>query len=188
MFIDDHVIEADSYDALQIFIHKLETANAIYGLKISTSKMKTMTCKGRDTVRNKIVTNNNTIEKMNTFYYLGCSISYQSDGDITVKISKFLQVMGIINRTLNPSQVRKHTRLQMYNTLALPTILYRCETWAVREDDKLRISAEIKFIIINAKYTWQDNKTNENILTKLKINPVAKKIQNYRNKRLQRAQ
>jgi hypothetical protein len=34
--------------------------NAIYGPKISTSKMKTMACKGRDTVRNKLVTNNNT--------------------------------------------------------------------------------------------------------------------------------
>jgi len=66
--------------------------------------MKTMACKGRDTVRNKILTNNNnTIEKINTFNYLGCSISYQNDKDITVKISKFLQVMGNINRTLKPS-------------------------------------------------------------------------------------
>ena len=63
-----------------------------------------MACKGRDTVRNKILTNNNnTIEKINTFNYLGCSISYQNDKDITVKISKFLQVMGNINRTLKPS-------------------------------------------------------------------------------------
>jgi hypothetical protein len=141
--------------------------------------MKTMACKGRDTVRNKIVTNNNTIEKMNTFSYLGCSISYQYDKDITVKIAKFLQVMGIINRTLKPSQVQKHTRLQIYNTLVLPTILHRCETWAIREEDKPRMPAEIKFITITVKYTWQDNKTNENILLKLKINPVAKKIQNY---------
>lgn len=86
MFTDDHVTEADSYDALQISIHKLEAVNAIYGLKISTSKMKTMACKGRDTVRNKIVTNNNTKQKINTFSYLGCSISYQNDKDITVKI------------------------------------------------------------------------------------------------------
>jgi len=128
LFTDDHVIEADSYAALQISVHKLQTVNAIYGQKISTNKMKTMACKGRDTVRNKVVTNNNTIEKINTFNYPGFSISYQNDKDITVKTSKFLQVMGIINRTLKPSQVQKHTRLQIYNTLALPTILYRHET------------------------------------------------------------
>jgi len=125
--------------------------------------MKTMACKGRDTVRNKIVTNNNTKQKINTFSYLGCSISYQNDKDITVNISKFLQVMGIINRTLKPSQVQKHTRLHIYNTLALPTILYRCETSGIREEDKTRMSVEIKFMAITVKYIWQDNKTNENI-------------------------
>jgi hypothetical protein len=31
-------------------------------------------------------------------------------------------------------------------------------------------------------YTWQDYKTNENILSELKINPVVKKIPNYINK------
>jgi tRNA/tmRNA/rRNA uracil-C5-methylase (TrmA/RlmC/RlmD family) len=33
-----------------------------------------------------------------------------------------------------------------------------------------------------AKYMWQDYKTNEDILSELKINPVEKKLQNYRNK------
>jgi hypothetical protein len=33
-----------------------------------------------------------------------------------------------------------------------------------------------------AQYTWQDHKTNENILSELKINPVVKKIQKYINK------
>jgi hypothetical protein len=33
-----------------------------------------------------------------------------------------------------------------------------------------------------AKYTWQDYKTNEDILSELKINTVVKKIQNYKNK------
>ena len=43
--------------------------------------------------------------------------------------------MGIINRTLKPSQVQKHTRRRIYNTSALPCLLYGygCETWAIRE-------------------------------------------------------
>ena len=32
-----------------------------------------------------------------------------------------------------------------------------------------------------AKYTWQDDKTNEDILSELKIVQVTEKIQNYRN-------
>ena len=42
--------------------------------------------------------------------------------------------MGIITRTLRPSQAQKHTRLKMYNTLALPTLLYICEIWAIGDN------------------------------------------------------
>jgi len=38
---------------------------------------------------------------------------------------------------------------------------------------------------ITAKYTWQDYKTNEDILSELKINPVVKKIRSHCNKWLQ---
>jgi len=87
-----------------------------------------------------------------------------------------------MNRNSKPSQVHKHPRLKMYNTLALPTLLYGCETLIIREQDKSRMtSAEIKFIRRMAKYTRQDYKTKEDILSELKINPVIKKIKNSRN-------
>jgi len=39
----------------------------------------------------------------------------------------------------------------------------------------------MKCVRIMAKYTWQDDKTNEDILSELKIVQVTEKIQNYRN-------
>ena len=110
------------------------------------------------------------------------SISHQNDRDITVKTATFLQITGVISRTLKFSQVQKHTRMNIYNALALPTVQYGCETWTIREQDKSRMSAEIKFVRRTAQCTWQDYKTNEGILSELKINPVVKKIQNYGNK------
>jgi hypothetical protein len=66
--------------------------------------------------------------------------------------------------------------------LALPTLLYKCETWAIKEQDKSRLtSAEMKFMRRSAKYTWKDYKTNEDILSELEISPVVKYIQNYKN-------
>ena len=52
----------------------------------------------------------------------------------------------------------------------------------MKEQDKSRMSEEIIFNGRMAKYTRQEYKTNEDILSELKINPVVKKIQNYRNK------
>jgi hypothetical protein len=42
--------------------------------------------------------------------------------------------------------------------------------------------AEMKSMKRREKYTWQDNKINEYILSELKINTVVKKTRNYRNK------
>jgi len=47
------------------------------------------------------------------------------------------------------------------------------------------MAAEMKFMRTVAHHTWQDHETNEYILSELKINPVVKKIQNYRNKWMQ---
>jgi hypothetical protein len=78
--------------------------------------------------------------------------------------------MGIITNNLRPSQARKQTRLKMYNTFALPTLLHRCETWAIRDNiSRNEIYEE------NAKYTRQGS------LSGLKIHPVVNKSQNYRN-------
>jgi hypothetical protein len=77
---------------------------------------------------------------------------HENEKDIDVKILKFLQKTGIINRTLNPSEAHKHIRLKIFNTLSLPTVLYGCETWAIREQDKSRItSVEMKFMRRRAK-------------------------------------
>jgi hypothetical protein len=82
------------------------------GMKIITAdKTKTMAFKGRDPVRSEIVMNN-IIVQLITFMYLCCFVSYQNDSDITVRISKFLHIKGINNRTLKPSQAQNHTRLK----------------------------------------------------------------------------
>jgi hypothetical protein len=76
--------------------------------------------------------------------------------------------------------------VKILNTLALPALLYGCETWAVKEQDKSRLtSAEIKFVRRTAKCTWQDYKPNEDILSELEIKPVVKQTQNYKNKWVQ---
>jgi hypothetical protein len=66
-------------------------------MKIAAGKMKTVAFKGRDLVRSEIVLNNNIIVQINTITYLCCTVSYQSDSNITVKILRYLQIMGFIS-------------------------------------------------------------------------------------------
>jgi hypothetical protein len=69
--------------------------------------------------------------------------------------------MGIISITLKPSQFQKHSRLKMFNTVALPALLYGCDSWAIREQGEYRIKlVEMRFTGRKAKHTWQDYITN----------------------------
>jgi hypothetical protein len=86
---------------------------------------------------------------------------------------------GIINGTLKPPQGQKEIRLQVYNTLALLTLLYGCETWVIREEDKSRITPkEMRFMNKRTKAYGAITNSMKILFSELKINPVANKIQN----------
>ena len=60
-----------------------------------------------------------------------------------------------------PQRTLKKTRIKLYNTLALPVLLYGSETWTVKARDARRITAaEMKYMRRTAGYTWTDYKTN----------------------------
>ena len=58
-----------------------------------------------------------------------------------------------------PQIALKKTTLKLYNTLALPVLLYGNETWTVRARGARRITAaEMKYMRRTAGYTWTDHK------------------------------
>jgi hypothetical protein len=72
-------------------------------------------------------------EQVNTVTYLGCKFSCQEERDI---IPKFLQILRRLNNTLKPNLVQRSTRLKLYKTLALPTLLYGSEKCTNKQSDK----------------------------------------------------
>ena len=69
--------------------------------------------------------------------------------------------------------------LQVYNTLALPVLLYGSET--IKASDARRITAaEMKYMRRTAGYTWKDYKTNAQIAKELKKTPILDKLLEYK--------
>lgn len=75
------------------------------------------TVRGNHPVRSKIVLSNRT-NKHVQLLYLECSLLYEKD--VAIKVSKFVQIIRIINQDLKPSKVQKQTRLWICKTLAVP--------------------------------------------------------------------
>ena len=69
--------------------------------------------------------NDETLEQVNHFNYVGCSISYQFSNHVESKMAKLLQLIGTIKRTIF-RKVRTETILKIYNTLIVPTF-YMCQ-------------------------------------------------------------
>jgi hypothetical protein len=56
-------------------------------------------------------------------------------------LHNYLKITGILNNVFRPQKTLKKTRIKLYNTLALPVLLYGRETWTVKARDAKRITA-----------------------------------------------
>jgi hypothetical protein len=80
-----------------------------------------------------------------------------------------------------PTKTAKKSRIKLYNTLALSTLLYGSESWTIKARDATRITAtEMKYLRRTAGHTWTDHKTNTEIAKELNITPVLDKMQDYK--------
>ena len=52
-----------------------------------------------------------------------------------------MKTTGIVNNMLRPQKILKKTRRKLYNTLALPAVLYSSENWTITARDTRRIMA-----------------------------------------------
>jgi hypothetical protein len=89
------------------------------------------------------------------FNNLGNMIPYEGELDIDNGLNKYLKITGVLNNVFRPQKTLKKTRIKLYNTLALPVLLYGSETWTVKARDARRITAaEMKHVRRTAGYTW----------------------------------
>jgi len=72
-------------------------------------------------------------------------ISYEKEVDID-EINNRIKITGIMNNIIRPQETLKYTRINLYNTLALPELLYGRENYArriVAADEIYKINSRI---------------------------------------------
>ena len=81
-------------------------------MEIATKKTKVFGFVGTDHLRTKVIINDETLQEVIQFTYLGCGISYQFFNDVEFKLAKFLKLIGTIKRTIF-KKVRTETILKI---------------------------------------------------------------------------
>jgi hypothetical protein len=114
LYADDQLLMATSEDELQTMTYHLNFIARKYKMTISSTKSMAM-C-GKCIQRVKIVMNDNNIEQVSDFKYLGYRIS-EHKSDLEDK----LQTYNIINRAIRRhfgKQMSKDTKLRIHNITA----------------------------------------------------------------------
>jgi hypothetical protein len=93
LFADDQVLIASSESKLQRAIYKLQKMVSDFDMSISIEITKIMAFVGKDPVRSKICINNQMLEQVNTFNYLGCTLSYEGEKNMPSNLSKFVKTI-----------------------------------------------------------------------------------------------
>jgi len=84
---------------------------------------------------------------------------YERELDIDNKLNNLFKITGILDNVFRPQKAVRKTRIKLYNTLALPVLLYGSETWTIEASDARRIpAAEMKYMRRTAGYIWTDTK------------------------------
>ncbi|KAJ4431286.1 hypothetical protein ANN_19883 [Periplaneta americana] len=181
MFADDQTIFSDSENDLQLAVYKLNKIAKTFNMTISERKSKVMAFNGKDHMRCKININDNIIEQVNNFNYLGCNVSYCQKEDINIKLNKFYRMCGTIKRTLK-NKTLQSTQLKFYKVMAVPTLTYASDNWTLNRADRRKIeTAEMKFLRSIAGVTILDRKRNEDIRKDLNIFNLTNRIESMRN-------
>jgi hypothetical protein len=64
--------------------------------------------------------------------------------DIDNKFNNYLKITGNTNNIYRPQKTLMKTRINLYNTLALQTVLYNSENWSIKVRDTRRIITAAK--------------------------------------------
>ena len=158
-------------DELQELTDRLSHSAREYGMEISSEKSKVMVNSGDNTTV-QINMNGQQLEEVMAFKYLGDTLI--KDGRSTVEIKIRLAIatasMAKLNKIWSSKDVSFSTKIKLYKTLVLSTLLYGCESWTLTADSTKRIQAfENKCYRRMLGISWKDRKTNEFVQRGIKV-------------------
>ena len=98
--------------------------------------------------------------------------------EIKHRIKQITNIYYQLNRTiLGKKEVSQKTKIQVYNTIYKPTLLYGAESWPVNDKIEQQVTAaEMKFLRRISNKTKRDLVRNTKIREDLKIKPINDQI------------
>ena len=166
LFADDAALRSHSEKGLHHLVDKLPHPCKEFGLMISLRKTNIM-AQGAESP--PVITINNTeLEVVDTFTYLGSTVSSLTslDAEISCRIAKPAAVMAKLNkRVWGNDLLCERSKMWVYQACVLSTLLYGSESWMTyaRQDRRLN-TFHLRCLRRLLYIRWQDRVTDTEVL------------------------
>ena len=139
------------------------------GLCMNVKKTKTMVISKEETHSVDILVNNETLEQINSFTYLGQDITPDARNDTEIKKKKRIVLaksrFGKMEKLFTSKQLTTALRLRMLECYVFSVLTYGCETWTLSKPLIDRLEAcEMWFLRKMGRISYKQRKTNEEVL------------------------
>ena len=141
------VLFSDNPDELQMLLNRLHRYSTYWGLKVNTTKTKICIFqKRRQAVARAWKYNNEELEIVDSFCYLGLKLHYNGNMEMTTKAlsDQALRAANNLLALFKRVSFDVKTKLSMFDSFVTPIILYGAEVWGIY-DIKIIDRIHIKF-------------------------------------------
>ena len=182
LFADDAAIVAHTESDLQTLMDKFSRASKEFGLTVSIKKTNVLV-QGID-VEPKIVVDDQILEVVHNFTYLGSTISddLSLGSEINKRIGKACATFSKLKeRVWKNSKLVTATKMAIYNACVLSTLLYGSETWPTYASQEKKLNSfHLKNLRHIMNIRWDDYVTNEEVLERTGMHSVYALLQQRR--------
>ena len=121
---------------------KVKEESEKVGLKLNIQKMKIMASGPLTSWQ----IDGETVETVADFIFLGSKIT--ADGDCSHEMKRCLligrKVMTSLDSILKSRDITLPTKVRLVKAMVFPVVMYRCESWSIRQAESQRIDAFVR--------------------------------------------
>lgn len=167
-FADDIDGLAGEEQELVDLVEHLNEASTAFNMQISAEKTKVMT-NNINGIRTEIKINNEKLEIVDKFKYLGAIISDEgSKPEILSRIAQTTAAMTKMKIIWNDKNITIGSKIRLMRSLVMSIFLYACESWTLTADTERRIQAlEMRYFRRLLGISYRDHITNVEVKTRI---------------------
>ena len=163
-FADDICLLSEKKEHVQTKLNKVSQTAAMVGLKVNYNKTKILAINSERPI--SISLNNNQIEQVKAFNYLGSTVTETggSEEDIKTRIGKAYGAFATLGNIWRSREISEKPKIRLFNSNILSVLLYGCESWRVTKTNTSKLQVFInKCLRKILKVYWPDKISNEEL-------------------------